>query len=142
MKLISAVLLSLTIFTAPTTPFDEYGNICIEDERARLDNFAIQLQNDETKICYIIVYAGRSSCVDEAKYRGNRAKAWVVKRGVPSNRVTVKDGGFMSEIQTKLLLLSTEMALPDPPQTLEKKNVSIHKCVDKVFARVLCPNRK
>jgi hypothetical protein len=28
-----------------TRPFDEYGSVCWEDEKARLDNFAVQLQN-------------------------------------------------------------------------------------------------
>ncbi len=40
--------------------FDEYGNISFADEQARLDNFAIQLQNEPGAQGYIIAHAGRS----------------------------------------------------------------------------------
>jgi len=29
--------------------FDDYGNICWEDEKSRLDNFAVALQNDPSR---------------------------------------------------------------------------------------------
>jgi hypothetical protein len=80
--------------TSVITPFDEYGNICWEDEQARLDNFAIQIQKDPTLVGYIVVYAGRISCLDESKYRGNRARNHVLKRGVDPKRVIFKDGGY------------------------------------------------
>jgi hypothetical protein len=140
-----AILLSiLWVYSVPAqhTPFDSYGNICVEVERARLDNFAVQLQNQKSYVGYIIVYAGQSSCVDEAKYRGKRAKDCVVKRGVPSERVVVIDGGYREEVQTVLTLTDKERPVPLPSSELEKSQVSIHKCVDKVFARVLCPNQK
>jgi len=142
---VTAILLSIGwVYSVPAlhTPFDSYGNICVEDERARLDNFAVQLQNQKSDVGYIIVYAGRSSCVDEAKYRGKRAKDWVVKRGVPAERVVVIDGGYRKDIQTVLTLIDKEQPVPPPSSELENSQVSIHKCVDKVFARVLCPNRK
>src|SRR6266508_3752593 len=40
-------------------PFDSYGAISWELEKAHLDNFAIALQHDPDSIGYIIVYAGR-----------------------------------------------------------------------------------
>src|SRR6185369_3346206 len=54
----------------PPVKFDEYGNIRFNDERARLDNYAIQLQNDPTGTGTIIVYG---SCEGEAQSRGDRA---------------------------------------------------------------------
>ena len=51
--------------------FDEYGNIRFNDEKARLDNFAIQLQNEPTSQGYIIGYG---SCDAEGSTRANRAK--------------------------------------------------------------------
>ena len=141
----TAILLSIVwvcLVPALNTPFDSYGNICVEDERARLDNFAVQLQNQKSDVGYIIVYAGRSSCVDEAKYRGKRAKDWVVKRGVPSERVVVIDGGYRKDVQTVLTLIDKEQPVPLPSSELENSQVSVHKCVDKVFARVLCLNQK
>src|SRR5687768_15744126 len=48
---------------------DKYGNILWEDEKARLDNFAIQLMNDPNLIGYLYVQAGRLSCRGEAQAR-------------------------------------------------------------------------
>ena len=40
--------------------FDEFGDINCEDEMARLDNFAIQLQNEPCTKGVIIFYGGRT----------------------------------------------------------------------------------
>src|SRR6185295_5101468 len=63
----------------PKTPvkFDEYGDIKFNDEKARLDNYAIQLQNDPAAQGYILAYG---SCAGEAQARADRAKDYLVKR--------------------------------------------------------------
>jgi hypothetical protein len=123
-----------------TSPFDSYGNICWENEQARLDNFAIQLQNDPTLTGEIIVYAGRISCHEEAKYRGNRALNYVRKRGVNSGRLIFRNGGFQLDLQTVLSLRPSGAGPFELRPSLRKDEVSIKRCVDKVFARVICPN--
>ena len=50
-------------------PFDEYGDIRFEDEKARLDNFAIQLSNYEAATGYIFAYAGKKTYESEAAER-------------------------------------------------------------------------
>jgi len=40
--------------------FDEFPDIARNDEKARLDNFAIELQNDPTATAYVVVYPGRN----------------------------------------------------------------------------------
>src|ERR1700741_1269446 len=77
------VLVSLVGFTRTSGEmadqwFDSYGDLSWEDEKAHLDNFAIALQNDPDSIGYIIVYAGRRSCVGEGKDRALRAKKYLV----------------------------------------------------------------
>lgn len=139
-----------------TTPFDEYGNICWENEQARLDNFAIQLQNQPTATGYIAVYAGRISCPNEAKYRGNRAKSWLLHRGVSPRQIVLKDGGFQDAVRTILVISPqgageprTRPAMFDQvtegysfPPSLKKNEVTIRKhCLDKMFAKVLCLKR-
>ena len=125
------------------SPFDTFGNLCWEDERARLDNFAIHLQKlPETSIGYIFVAAGRASCIDEAKYRAKRAKDWVVKRGLHADRIVTKDSGFREDVTTVLWIMPKGTNGLESESELTKSQVSIHKCVDKVFARVLCPNQK
>ena len=80
--------------------FDEYGNIRFNDEKARLDNFAIQLQNEPTAQGYIIGYG---SCDAEGQTRANRAKDYLVNtRGIDGSRLTVVDGGCMPELKVEL----------------------------------------
>jgi hypothetical protein len=80
--------------------FDEYGNIRFNDEKARLDNFAIQLQNEPTAQGYIIGYG---SCDAEGQTRANRAKDYLVNtRGIDGGRLMVVDGGCLPELLVQL----------------------------------------
>jgi hypothetical protein len=124
-----------------TTPFDEYGDICWEDEKARLDNFAIQLQRDSDVVGYITVYAGRTSCTNEARTRGERKKRWVLARGVDASRVILRDGGYMDQPSTILQPLRKGMEYP-MRSGLETAEVTIIRaCKGKVFHRAKCPKR-
>ncbi|HEX8922707.1 MAG TPA: hypothetical protein VF766_14625 [Pyrinomonadaceae bacterium] len=77
-------------------PFDRYDDIPWANEKARLDNFAVALFQDPELIGYIIVYAGRESCLGYAQRRALRAKKYLVeRRGVDWNRVIWKDAGYL-----------------------------------------------
>jgi hypothetical protein len=79
--------------------FDSYGNISWENEKARLDNFAIALQQDSNLTGNIVIYAGKRSCANEAKDRALRAKKYVVEtRGIHESRVKWVDGGYREEL--------------------------------------------
>src|SRR4030095_13156701 len=78
--------------------FDEFGDINCESEMARLDNFAIPLQN-EPKVKVVVVFyggrrfRGRFPKQGEAAARASRMKPYLVeRRGIPSERVVVIDG--------------------------------------------------
>jgi hypothetical protein len=86
----------------PAVPrkFDEYGNIRFNDEKARLDNFAIQLQNEPSAQGYIVGYG---SCGAEGTTRANRAKDYLVNtRGIDAGRLVVVDGGCLPELLVQL----------------------------------------
>jgi hypothetical protein len=89
-----------------TTPFDEYGAICWADEKARLDNFAIQLLNDDgTTLGHIIVYDGNPACRGEAVSRAIRAKKYLVDyRKVPADRIVWRWGGYLTDMMTALVI--------------------------------------
>lgn len=96
--------------------FDSYGDLSWDDEKAHLDNFAIALQQDPRLIGYIVVYAGRRACVNEAKNRGSRAKKYLVeRRGIRASRIKWIDGGYREEL--------TVILQPAPPGA-PKLNVS------------------
>jgi hypothetical protein len=89
---------SCFVANAQFDPFDSYGAITWELEKAHLDNFAIALQHDPDLSGYIIVYAGRRACVGEAKKRALRAKKYVVEtRGIQESRIKWIDGGYREE---------------------------------------------
>jgi hypothetical protein len=94
--------------------FDEYGNIRFNDEKARLDNFAIQLQNEPTAQGYLIGYG---SCDAEGQTRANRAKDYLVNtRGIDAGRIMVVDGGCMPELKVELWIVP-QGATPPTPDT-------------------------
>jgi len=86
--------------------FDEYGSICWEEEKARLDNFAIALLNDNrTTLGHIIVYDGKRACRGEAVARAIRAKKYLVEyRKVEADRIVWRWGGYLSDMTTTLVI--------------------------------------
>ncbi|HEY0083834.1 MAG TPA: hypothetical protein VGB61_13655, partial [Pyrinomonadaceae bacterium] len=96
-----------TPLPAPTpSQFDTYGRIARNDEKARLDNFAIQLQNDPGAQGYIIAYGGRRGPAGEAQTRADFAKNYLVNsRGIDPGRIVTVDGGFREEATTELWLV-------------------------------------
>jgi len=87
----------------PPRKFDEYGNIRFNDEKARLDNFAIQLQNEPTSRGAIVGYG---SCDAEGMTRANRAKDYLVNtRGIDASRIDASDGGCLPELKVQLWII-------------------------------------
>jgi hypothetical protein len=94
----------------PAVKFDEYGNIKFNDEKARLDNYAIQLQNQPGSQGYIIAYG---SCAGEAQARADRAKDYLVNtRGIDAGRLVTIDGGCMPELKVELWVVPTGATAP------------------------------
>ena len=99
----------------PPRKFDEYGNIRFNDEKARLDNYAIQLQNEPGSTGVIIVYG---SCEGEAQQRGDRAKDYLVNtRGIEAGRITVIDGGCRSDLTVQLWIVPAGSTPPAADST-------------------------
>jgi len=96
--------------------FDEYSNIPFSDEKARLDNFAIHLQQNEPQFKgYIIVYAGPRARSGEAQARAKRAKDYLVKvRGIEAARIVTLDGGHRDRLEVELYALPSSMYPPTP----------------------------
>jgi Bacterial Ig domain len=99
----------------PASKFDEYGNIRFNDEKARLDNYAIQLQNAPGSTGTIIVYG---SCAGEAQQRGDRAKDYLVNtRGIEAGRITVVDGGCRADLTVQLWIVPQGSTAPEVDTT-------------------------
>ncbi|PYS86467.1 MAG: hypothetical protein DMF70_02215 [Acidobacteria bacterium] len=99
----------------PTRLFDEYRLIRWEDEKARLDNFAVALTNEPDSIGYIFVYDGMDICAGEAEARALRAKRYIVEhRGVPWDRVIWRRDGYNGQFEIILEPIRRDVAVPYP----------------------------
>ena len=68
--------------------FDEFPNVPRNEEKARLDNFAIGLQNEPGSTAYVIVYPGRSGRAENADQHMARVVDYLVNyRGVDAGRI-------------------------------------------------------
>jgi hypothetical protein len=106
--------------------FDQYGNIAFNDEKARLDNFAIQLQNEPGAQGYIIAYGGRRGRAGEAQARADRAKDYLVNtRGVDPGRIVTVDGGYREDLTVELWIVPTGATPPTASPTLQQSDVTI-----------------
>lgn len=106
--------------------FDEFGNITCDDELARLDAFAIQLQNDPEAKGYIIVYGGSRGKRNEAKARLARMKYYLEhSRGVKPGTLTVIDGGYRETLMGELWIARTGDSIPKATPTVAAKKVRL-----------------
>lgn len=72
--------------------FDRFGAVRSDDEKARLDNFAIELQQNPGATGYIIVFYQRGKSPSQAKKRADNAKKYLILyRGLGENQVTSWD---------------------------------------------------
>jgi hypothetical protein len=94
-----------SVHASPTSAFDSYGRISWENEKARLDNFAVQLMMKPDLIGYFLVRVGKQSCRDKAQAHALRAKHYLMNvRNIPWNRVMWRDTGFGEDFQVTIWL--------------------------------------
>lgn len=107
---------------------DEYGNLKFGDEKARLDNYAIELKNDPGVVGYIIGYGGRRSQRGEASRRMERAKKYLTTvRAIPAGRVVTIDGGYREELTVELTVMPKDMPPPPLSPTVDPTEVEFIK---------------
>ena len=93
---------------------DEYGSINEEDEMARLDRFAIELQMEPLAQVYIVVYGSKKSKPAETKAAIERTRTYLVKtRGVESSRIVTASGGNRENPTYQLWLVPPGATPPD-----------------------------
>jgi hypothetical protein len=94
------------------TKFDEYSDLKFNDEKARLDNFAIQLQQQPGAQGYYVIFG---SCDGEADQRSQRAVDYLVNtRGIDRGRITVVNGGCREQLTIELWICPTGAGAPTP----------------------------
>ena len=93
--------------------FDEFPDIARNDEKARLDNFAIELQNDPTATAYVIVYPGRTGKRGDVPYHSSRIVEYLVhSRGLDERRIVTIVGPTRDQLHVELWI--TPQGAPPP----------------------------
>lgn len=105
--------------------FDEFGNVPSGDMKARLDNYALGIQNTPEMLAYIIFYGGRlyngrPGRRDEADKLAARLKNYLLNtRGIEPERLLMINGGFREEWTAELWLSPRGVKPPPPTPTIQ-----------------------
>lgn len=100
--------------------FDSYGKVGECDEGARLDNFALELQNNPNVKGYILTYTG----VDDLPVRipGLHARSvgyLTNQRGIETERIVAVNGGYRKDRTIELWIVPPDAVAPEPTDTIE-----------------------
>jgi hypothetical protein len=108
----------------PSRQFDVCCSCSFDDQKARLDNLAVELQNDPSTTTYVIAYGGRTSRTGQAELLGARARDYLVtQRGIDQSRIMVLNGGFREEDCVELWIVPRGATPPQPSPTVQAGDV-------------------
>ncbi|HEX8137489.1 MAG TPA: hypothetical protein VF544_07865 [Pyrinomonadaceae bacterium] len=112
------------LFTPPPPrlprKFDEFPNLAFDDQKARLDNLAIELANSPDATGHIIVYSGRTSRAGQAQRLGERARVYLTRtRGVDPSRIVITDGGYREADEFEIWIVPQGAQVPQPSPTVQ-----------------------
>jgi hypothetical protein len=107
--------ISFPLPKASSRKFDEFPDITRNDEKARLDNFGIELQNDPTATAYVVVYPGRTSKRGEVQHHASRVVDYLVNsRGLDQRRIVTLVGPARDQLYVELWLTPQGATPPNP----------------------------
>ena len=109
----------ITTITPTGRRFDEFPSIAHDDDKARFDNLAIELQNSPGATGYVIAYAGSRSRAGEADRMTRRALEYLTTtRGISRDRLIGINGGRRDSNTFELWVVpqGAEPPRPSPSQ--------------------------
>src|SRR5258707_1178102 len=74
--------------------YDEWADVSFKNEQAHLNKIAKQAKEWPLSIIHLVIHAGQTACVGEAKARGIRARDYLLSQGVEEERVVWVDAGW------------------------------------------------
>jgi hypothetical protein len=108
-------MISIPLPKMVSRKFDEFPDISRNDEKARLDNFGIELQNDPTATGYVIVYPGRTSKRAEVQDHFGRVIDYLVhSRQIDQSRIKTIEGPKRDELHVELWITPQGATPPNP----------------------------
>lgn len=107
------IVFSQTVTQSEARKFDEFGDILASELIARLDNVAVQLQNEPNTTAYFIVYRTRRDLPGLSNRYAQRMKGYLIEsRGLPAERMVTVDGGIASCLTQEIWILPPGVAPP------------------------------
>ena len=104
--------------------FDECNNCTFDDQKARLDNLAVELQNDQSASGYIIAYGGRTSPIGQVERLMARSRDYLIQqRGIDASRLVIVNGGFREDDSVELWIVPSGAAVPRATPTVQAGDV-------------------
>lgn len=106
--------------TKTAQKFDSYSVVGECDMKARLDNFAIELQNTPQAKGYILVYAGVDDLPARIPGIYRIAEDYLINsRGLETERIVRIEGGYRTKQETQLWIVRENAEPPAPSGTVE-----------------------
>jgi hypothetical protein len=106
---------SIPIPAAKCRKFDEFPDIARDDEKARLDNYGVEIQSDPTATAYIIVNPSRSGKPGDAQKHITRMVDYLVNsRGIDPRRLVTLVGGAKDDLMVELWVCPQGATPPNP----------------------------
>lgn len=103
---------------------EAFGITELEDEWARLDGFAVQLNNNLKLTAYIVIYGGKVNKYGELKERPKRIIKYLVEnRGIDLKRIKVIEGGFREKFAFELWVSQSDKMFPPLSPTIDPEKV-------------------
>ena len=104
--------------------FDRCCSCSGDDQKARLDNLAVELQNDPSATTYLFAYGGRTSQGGQADRLLGRARDYLVsQRGIDSSRIVLVNGGFREEDCVEAWIVPQGATAPQASPTVQPNEV-------------------
>ncbi len=104
--------------------FDECNNCTFDDQKARLDNLAVELQNDPATTGYVIAYGGRMSPIGQTARLMTRARDYLINdRGIDGSRIVIINGGFRESDSVELWIVPRGATPPRATPTVQAGEV-------------------
>jgi hypothetical protein len=95
--------------------FDEFPDIQRNDEKARLDNFVIEMQNDPSATAYVVIYPGRAGRRGDVQHHASRIVDYMVNsRGIDEKRIVTLVGTARNELFVELWITPRGATPPNP----------------------------
>jgi len=108
----------------PPRKIDEYGTLSLNERNSRLDNYAIELQNDPTTVGYVIAYGGRKSLPGAASSLMNMSKKYLVgTRGIEESRIVTVEGGYREQATTELWIVPQGSTPPHAEPSVDPSDI-------------------